>query len=51
MNEVADALRLSPVSVYRRIREGALPCVRVGASIRVRADDLDAMLAKQRTAD
>lgn len=49
--EAADRLRVSRSSIYRLVAAGTLPAVRVGASIRVRADDLDELLAKQRTAD
>jgi excisionase family DNA binding protein len=43
--EVAAQLRLSEPSVYRLIRDGRLPAVRLGgpgASLRVRPIDLDA---------
>jgi excisionase family DNA binding protein len=45
VREVAAALRLSEPSVYRLIRTGDLPAVRLsgpGSSLRVRIDDLDA---------
>ena len=47
--EVADLLRVSSMTVYRLIKEGELPAVRVGKSYRVREDDLDAYLSKQYT--
>ena len=47
--EVADLLRVSSMTVYRLIKEGDLPAVRVGKSYRLREDDLDAYLAKQYT--
>jgi excisionase family DNA binding protein len=47
--EVADHLRVSSMTVYRLVKAGDLPAVRVGKSYRVREDDLDAYLAKQYT--
>jgi excisionase family DNA binding protein len=43
--EVAAQLRLSEPSVYRLIRDGRLPAVRLGgpgASLRIRREELDA---------
>jgi excisionase family DNA binding protein len=37
------------MTVYRLVKAGDLPAVRVGKSYRVREDDLDAYLAKQYT--
>lgn len=45
--EVADQLRVSTMTIYRLIRRGELPAVRVGRTYRVRATDLDAYLAAQ----
>jgi excisionase family DNA binding protein len=42
--EVADELRISRMTIYRRIREGVLPATRIGYSLRVRERDLDAYL-------
>ena len=42
--EVADALRWTPSTTYRVIREGKLRAIRVGGSIRVRPEDLAAFL-------
>ena len=47
--EVADLLRVSSMTVYRLIKEGDLPAVRIGKSYRLREDDLDAYLSKQYT--
>jgi excisionase family DNA binding protein len=47
--EVAEHLRVSSMTVYRLVKAGDLPAVRVGKSYRVREDDLDAYLAKQYT--
>ena len=45
--EVADQLRVSTMTIYRLIRSGELPAVRVGRNYRVRAGDLDAYLDDQ----
>jgi excisionase family DNA binding protein len=45
--EVADRLRVSTMTIYRLIRRGELPAVRVGRNYRVRARDLEAYLAEQ----
>lgn len=45
--EVADQLRVSTMTVYRLIRRGELPAVRVGRNYRVRARDLTAFLEAQ----
>ena len=42
--EVAERMRVSKMTVYRLIRAGKIPAVRVGKSFRVREDDLDAYL-------
>ncbi|MBW3576840.1 MAG: helix-turn-helix domain-containing protein [Actinobacteria bacterium] len=45
--EVADLLRVSTMTVYRLIRSGELPAVRVGRNYRVRRDELETYLAGQ----
>jgi excisionase family DNA binding protein len=53
VDEVAQALRLAPCSVYERIARGELPAARLGsgpkAPIRVRAEDLDRYLMPKRS--
>ena len=49
VTEVADLMRVSSMTVYRLIKSGDLPAVRVGKSYRVREEDLDAYLARQYT--
>jgi excisionase family DNA binding protein len=44
VNEVAVALRVSNMTVYRLVSAGAIPAVRIGRSVRLRADDVDAYL-------
>jgi len=33
--EVAELLRLSDWSIYESVRQGSLPCVRVGRTVRI----------------
>ncbi len=49
VQEVADLMRVSTMTVYRMIRSGDLPAVRVGRSFRVRDDDLAAYLGSRST--
>ncbi len=42
--EVADHMRVSNMTVYRLIKSGALPALRVGKNYRIRAADLAAYL-------
>lgn len=39
--EVAALLRLHPKTVYRLVEEGKLACIRVGRSVRFRADVIE----------
>ncbi len=47
--EVAARLRVSSMTVYRLIKGGELPAVRVGRSYRLSEDDVDAFLARSFT--
>jgi excisionase family DNA binding protein len=47
--EVAQALRVSNMTVYRLIKAGQLPAVRVGKSYRLRDEDVDRYLAERFT--
>ena len=47
--EVASILRVSTMTVYRLIKAGDLPAVRVGKSYRMREDDIDRYLASRYT--
>jgi excisionase family DNA binding protein len=49
VQEVAEKLRVSSMTVYRLIKNGDLPAVRVGRSFRVRDTDVDAYLASRYT--
>jgi excisionase family DNA binding protein len=43
--EVADTMRVSNMTVYRLIKSGQLPALRVGKSYRLRPADVDRFLA------
>jgi excisionase family DNA binding protein len=45
VSEVAVALRVSNMTVYRLVSSGELPAVRIGRSVRLRADDVEAYLS------
>jgi excisionase family DNA binding protein len=45
VSEVAAALRVSNMTVYRLINAGELPAVRIGRCVRVAAEDLDQYLS------
>jgi len=49
VGEVAAALRVSNMTVYRLINAGELPAVRVGRSFRLREEDYDQFVAGQLT--
>lgn len=44
--EVAEILRVSNMTVYRLIKAGQLPALRVGKNYRIRSDDLTAFLSQ-----
>ena len=44
VKEVAEYLRMSEAKVYRLIKQGVLPVVRIGKTWRFRKDLLDAWL-------
>jgi excisionase family DNA binding protein len=47
--EVADHMRVSNMTVYRLIKAGELPAIRVGKNYRVRGSDLAEYLDASRT--
>lgn len=49
VQEVADLMRVSSMTVYRLIKAGDLPAVRVGRSFRVSEADVDTYLAARYT--
>lgn len=42
--EVAEAMRVSTMTVYRLIKSGELPAIRVGKHLRIRRTEVDAYL-------
>ncbi|MGE3619074.1 MAG: helix-turn-helix domain-containing protein [Acidimicrobiia bacterium] len=42
--EVAELLRVSPMTVYRLIKAGEIRAARIGRSFRIREQDVDAYL-------
>jgi excisionase family DNA binding protein len=44
VREVADTMRVSTMTVYRLIRDGEMPAIRVGKHFRLRTDDVAAYL-------
>jgi excisionase family DNA binding protein len=49
VNEVADLLRVSRMTVYRLIKEREIPALRVGRSYRLREEDVNAYLTDRYT--
>ena len=49
VQEVAELMRVSTMTVYRLIKSGDLPAVRVGRSFRVRDVDVDTYLGQRYT--
>ena len=47
VSEVAEIMRVSNMTVYRLIKSGQLPAIRVGKSYRIREDDVDRFLSDQ----
>ncbi len=44
VREVAATMRVSTMTVYRLIRDGDMPAIRVGKHFRLRADDVTSFL-------
>jgi excisionase family DNA binding protein len=49
VQEVADAMRVSNMTVYRLIQSGELVATRVGRSYRIRERDVEAYLSRGRS--
>jgi len=45
VGEVCDAMRVSNMTVYRLIKNGDLPALRVGKNYRIRESDVDVFLS------
>lgn len=51
IEEVASVLRISPSQAYRLAKSGILPSIRFGKAVRVRPEDLEEFLSKNRFTD
>ncbi|MGH2692722.1 MAG: helix-turn-helix domain-containing protein [Actinomycetota bacterium] len=49
VNEVAQLLRVSKMTVYRLINQGDLPAVRIGRGFRIREEDVHRYLESRYT--
>ncbi len=49
VQEVADQLRVSTMTVYRLVKAGELRALQIGKSYRLREEDVDAFLASRFT--
>ena len=49
VNEVADLLRVSRMTVYRLIKDGEMSAFRVGRGYRLRKEDVDTYLNERYT--
>jgi excisionase family DNA binding protein len=45
--EVADTMRVSNMTIYRLIKSGDLPALRVGKNYRIRHSDVERFLAER----
>ncbi|MEX0800066.1 MAG: helix-turn-helix domain-containing protein [Dehalococcoidia bacterium] len=50
VKEAADLLKVKPQWVYRMLRGGGLPFVRLGRQVRIDEDSLEKWLAEHRSA-
>ena len=50
LKEVADYLDVSPTSIYRYVKQGKIPSIRVGGQYRFRRTKIDEWLDKQENA-
>jgi excisionase family DNA binding protein len=49
--DLLSYLRITPRTMYRLIRNGEIPAIRIGRQWRFRRADLDAWVARQRACD
>ncbi|MBA3691658.1 MAG: helix-turn-helix domain-containing protein [Actinobacteria bacterium] len=49
VNEVADLLRVSRMTVYRSIKQGEMAALRVGRNLRLREEDVHSYLRERYT--
>ena len=48
VKEVAQALKVSPITIYRMVGDGRLKAVRIGKALRFTPADLKAFLGEER---
>lgn len=46
VNEVAEILRVSNMTVYRLVKSGQIPAIRVGKNYRIKESDVNAYLSR-----
>jgi len=46
VNEVANILRVSNMTVYRLVKSGQIPAIRVGKNYRIKESDVNTYLSK-----
>ena len=46
VNEVANILRVSNMTVYRLVKSGQIPAIRVGKNYRIKESDVSAYLTR-----
>ncbi|MGQ9475779.1 MAG: helix-turn-helix domain-containing protein [Actinomycetota bacterium] len=46
VNEVANILRVSNMTVYRLVKSGQIPAIRVGKNYRIKESDVNEYLSK-----
>lgn len=44
VDQVAERLKLSPMTIYAWIRQHRLPAVKLGRRVRIREEDLEALI-------
>lgn len=50
VQDVAALLSMSPTNIYRLVNAGTIPIIRIGKSIRIKRDDLEAWVESMESA-
>ena len=48
IRDVMNITKLGRTKIYELLRDGELPCIRIGRSVRIRRDELEAWLERRR---
>jgi len=48
VNELAELLRVKPLTIYRMVKRGDIQCHRIGRALRFRRDDVEGFLKRTR---